>query len=440
MAERAEKTTWVLALTAAALGAGAFARYPLGFAQDGLVFGVAYALGIAVLALPLLLGEAALGQFRRRNVADAFGPGPWRFAGFAFAVAAVILAGYLAVVAGWSARYAYASFRGGFFDDPERYFRLASQGWDALLFALGAMAVAVAVCWAGIGRGLRGAMTGAGAVALFAVAAVAAWGLFVGGSDGRAAAFAFDAGAIDAPFIVTALQQALLPGLVGFGVVATLSTRVHDRTLPKEAVTLAFAWVLVPVLAGAGLAALAHDEGVTLEGGIQAHFGSIAALFGTIGGTEGGMLAGTFFGILLAGCLAAMVALLQVPAAILAQRSESWTERRAFAASGIVAYLVAIPLAFVAGAAEELEFALFAILAPLAGIVVSLHVGWARPEVLDGFVVGDAKHKLDSALRPMLRFVVPALLLVLFVLGTFEILADWGAITRGTDGLWKLVP
>lgn len=440
MAQRAEKTGWVLALAAAALGAGAFARYPLGAAEDGLAFGLLYLVGIVVLALPLMLGEAALGQFRRRNVVDTFGPGPWRFAGFAFAAAAVALTAYLAMVAGWSARYAFASFRGAFFDEPERYARLATQGWDALLLALGAIAAAVAVAWSGIGRGLRGVMTATGAAALLVLACFVTWALVAGGGDGRHAAFALGLGSIDAPLVVSALQQALLPGLVGFGVVATMSTQVHDRTLPREAVLVSYVWVLAPVLVGAALTALAHDAGLALPGGILASFGSIAALFGAIDGTEGGMLAGAFYGVLLAGCLAAMVALLQVPAAFLTQRSGSWTGRRALTASGLAAYLVAIPLAFVTTGAGHVEFVLFALVAPLAGIAVSLHVGWVRPEVLDGFVVGDAKHRLEALLRPLLRFVVPALLLALLVLGVLEALVVWGVVEQGTTGLWRLVP
>lgn len=440
MAERGEKTGWVLALTAAALGAGALSRYPLGAGEDGLAFGIVYLAGVLVLALPLLLGEAALGQFRRRNVVDALGPGAWRFAGLAFALAAVVLAAYLAMVAGWSARYAFASFQGGFFDEPGRYARLATQGWDALLFALGAVVAAVAVAWSRIGRGLRGTMTATGAVALLVLAAFVAWALVAAGGDGRDAAFTLGLDGLDGPLVVTAIQQALLPGLVGFGVVAMMSTRVHDRTLPREAVLLSYSWVLVPILVGAGLAALAHDEGLSMDDGITAPFGSIAGLFGAIGGTEGGILAGAFYGVLLAGCLAAMVALLQVPARFLVERSAAWTERRALAATGLAAYLVAIPFAFVTTAAGHVEFVLFALLAPLAGIAVSLHVGWVRPEVLDGFVVGDAKHHLETLLRPMLRFVVPALLLALFAIGVLQALTVWGAVEHGSGGLWRLVP
>lgn len=440
MADRAGKTTWVLTLTAAALGAGALVRYPLGMAEDGLAFGAIYFVGIFLLAMPLLLGEAALGQFRRRNVVDTFGPGPWRIAGYAFAAGAVALAAYLALVGGWAARYAFASFQGGFFDEPDRYFRLASQGWDAMLFALAAVVVAGAVAWSGIGRGLRKVMTATGVLALVALGCIVAWALVAAGGAGRGAAFAVDLDPVDAPFVVTALQQSLLPGLVAFGVVATVSSGVHDRTLPREAVLLSYSWVLVPVLVGAGLTALAHDEGLSLPGGILAPFGSIAALFGAIGGTQGGILAGSFYGVLLAGCLAAIVALLQVPAAFLAERSEAWTKRRAFAATGAVVYLLVIPLAFLATAAEHVEFALFALVAPAGGIAVSLHVGWARPNVLDGFVVGDAKHRLDALLVPMLRFVVPALLLALLVLGFLQALVAWGAVEHGSGGLWRLVP
>ncbi len=437
VAARADKTVWVLTLAAAALGSGAFGRARLGDAQEGLVPWLLLAGAVTVLALPLLLGEAALGQFRRRNAVDAFGPGPWSGAGWLAAVACIPLAALLAYAAAIAARLAYDSFQGGFFDDPDRHWRLVTQGWDALVLTLGALLVAAGVAASGARRGLRGTMTAVAVVGLLAIAALALYALVAAGQDGRDAAFALDADAFSARAVVAALQQSLVPAFLGFGLVATMSGHVHDRTLPREGVFLAMLWLLATLAAGATLAALGQQEGIGLDGpGLQ----GAVRIFAAIGGTAGGLLAGTFFGVLLAGSLAALVAVLEVPATFVHERVAGFGEARANLGAALVAYLAAVPLAFVRPAASDLGLVLTAVVAPLGGLLVALHVGWARPEVLDGFVVGDAKHRLDRLLRPLLRYILPLALLALLVLGSMQVAAEVFGASAGSGGLWSLVP
>lgn len=427
----------MLALVAASLGSGAFGRYLLSYHADGLLFWAVFTVAVALLALPLLLGEAALGQFRRRNVVHAFGPGPWGWAGGLFALACIPLAAYLAVVAGWSARLAYDSFGGGFFDDPDRHFRLALQGWDAMLLALGALVVAAGVALGGVKRGLRGPLSAVAIVGLVAAGGLALYALAKTGAHGREVAFAFHPGALDGRLAVEAVQQSLVPAFLGLGLVATLSAGVHDRTLPREAVLVGLLWVLVPLALGSAFAALADHEGVALDGFGFESIGQVAA---RMGGTAGGMVAGTAYGLLLAGSLAALVAILEVPATWLHQRFEGLGERRGLVGAALLAYLLAVPMAFDLAFLYDAELVLAVLVAPLGGLLVALHVGWARPQVLDGFLVGDAGHHLDRFLRPVLRYVLPLPLAFLVVLGALEVLADRGTIARHSSWLWDLVP
>lgn len=449
MAVGTGRKAWVWALLAAGVGAGALARYPVGSGQAGGLVPVAlFAVGLVVLGFPLLLAEAALGQLRRKGAGDAF-TGAWRAAGIFTVLAALALASLVAMLAGWAARYAYASFQGDFFDDPARHFRVASQGWDALLLAFAVLLVAVGV---GQARGAgapaddpvaapraRPGIAVAGTLALVAVLALGLWGL-AQGSAPRRAALAFDLDSLDAALVVWGLQQALLPGMVGFGAVATWSSELQDRALAPAATQLVLLWAAVAVAATVGLAAFATDAAVDLDSGFAGAFTSAAALFAAIGGTMGGVLAGLFFLALLLGGIAATVALLDVPAAWLAARSDTWTPPRASAAAALVAYLLAIPLAFVASLAQDLHVILLAIVAPLGGLALSLHVGWVRPHALDGFTFGEANHPVAAVLRPALRYVLPVLLAALLALGVLQVLAETGALEHGSAGLWRLVP
>ena len=432
--------TFVLALLGAGLAA-ALLRFPFGDAVDGIWFLGFAAVGLFVVGLPVVLGEGALGQFRRRNAVDAFGPGAWRGLGFGVALGAIALAAVLAVLAGWSARYVLLSFSESWYDDPARHFRLLSAGPDALLGTLGVLVVATAVAWRSTRTGLQTVVGFASVVGLLLVAGLAVWSNTLEGSAmGRTALFALDGDAFDWSLASAALLVGLLPALMATGVTATLAGRLQDRTMPREATLVALFAALFVAAATLFVATLASSEGASLNGdGGLAVFTQVPALFASVGGWEGGMLTGLFFGALLLLSLVALVALLEVPATWLSESFASWTEGRARVAAGLLVFLVAMPLSFGASMVLRTSQFLAWIATPLAAMLISVHVGWARPEVLDGFRVGEAKHPLGNLLRPLLRYVHPPVLTLLLILGTLGFLRAVGW-ADGSGGLWAFAP
>lgn len=438
MAGGADRRTFLLAVAGAGL-AFAVGRFPLADASSGAWFG-----GIAVLALflvgvPVAVAEAALGQYRRRNAVDAYGPGAWRAAGFAHALGALAAAVLLAILAAWSARFAFGSFEGTWFDDPARSFRLYSAGPDALVLTVGGLALATAVGLRGVKAGLAATVGAAAVIALVVAGGMAAWAnLQDGAGEGRSALLDLDAGDIDASFVVRAVLAGLLPAALATGLATHRAAGLEDRALPRS-VTMA------ALLAALGLAALlfaiaplASANGAELGSGPEQAFTALPALFGGIGGAEGGILAGAFFGSFTLVALVAVIGLLEVPATWLAESGPSWSKGRGLVASALAAVLVAVPFCFSASAVAHLDEVLLWIAAPLAGLLVCLHVGWARPEVLDGFRVGDAAQPLDKALVPVLRFVLTPVLLALLLFGTLGVLASFG--NGGSGALWDLAP
>lgn len=432
--------TFVLALIGAGLAA-TLLRFPYGEAADGAWFLGFAAVGLFIVALPVVLGEGALGQFRRRNAIDALGPGPWKSVGAAAALGALALAALLAVLAGWAARFFILSFSESWYDDPAREFRLLATGPDAVLTTLGVLIVATAVALRGARKGSQALIASASVAALVLLGGLALWAnLQDGSAGGREAILDLDTDGLDGSLIVTAVLAGLLPALLATGVTVTMSAHLHDRTLPREGTLAAIAATLALVAAVVFLAALASAEGMPLTAGdgLDA-FTQAPALFASVGGWEGGMLAGAFFGALLLLALVGLLALLEVPATWLHERFESWTEGRAVLGSGLVVLLLALPLCFGTDLVLHTSEFLAWFVAPLVGLFVSIHVGWVRPEVLDGFRVGDAKHPLGKVLRPLLRFVHPAVFTVLLVAGTLGFLRAVGW-ADGSDGLWILAP
>lgn len=440
MAGGDDRRTFVLATTGAGL-AFTLARFPLTQATHDAWTSAIAVLAVALLGLPVLLAEAALGQYRRRNTVDAYGPGAWRGVGFLHALGALVAAALLAVLAGWSVRYFVGSFEGTWFDDPGRHFRLLSAGPDTLLVTLGVLAVATGVAMRGVGRGLRGTVAACAVGALVLLGGLAVWANVQSGAEsGRVALYDFDSGGLDASFVVAALFAGLLPAMLATGLTSSLAGQMHDRTLPRES-SMAILYVLLG-LAGAlfflGPLASANEASLAADGA-QTAFTQVPALFAAIGGAEGGVLAGCFFAALLLASLVGLVTLLEVPATWFAESYASWTEGRGLLASGLVAFLIAVPFCFSAAAVGHLHEALAWVAAPLGALLVCLHVGWARPEVLDGFRVGDAKHRLDSTLLPALRYALAPAFLFLLVLGTLGFAQAMGW-SDASGGLWRLAP
>lgn len=440
MAAGRDGRTFVLAILGAGLAA-ALLRFPFGRTLDGPWFLVFAAVGLFAVGLPLILGEGALGQFRRRNAVDTFGPAPWKGLGFLVALGALALAAVLAVVAGWAARFFVLSFSESWYDDPGRHFRLLAAGPDALLATLAVLAVATGLAFRGVRVGLKAVVGSASVAAVLLLAGLAVWTNTMDGSAaGREALVSFDGDALDASLAFAAVLAGLTPALLATGAVATLSGHMHDRTMPREATLVALVSALAIGFAVLAVAALASSQGLMLGGGDDLDaFAVVPALFASVGGWEGGMMAGLFFGSLLLLALVALLVLIEVPATWLHERFDSWTEGRAVLASGLATYLVAVPLCFRANGVLHTSQALAWIVAPLAGMLVSVHVGWARPEVLDGFRVGDARHPLGKFLRPLLRFVHPPVLAFLFTVGLLGFVRAVGW-ADGSGGLWDLAP
>jgi hypothetical protein len=390
--------------------------------------------------LPVVVAEAALGQYRRRNVVDAYGPGAGRILGGLLVVGAVVAAALLAVLAGWSGRLFLGSFEGSWFDDPGRHVRLLTEGGDALLGLALVVLVATVVALRGTRDGLRGTVVASTTVASLLLAGAALWVVFQDGvRTGLRELVVWDGG-IDPSVAVAAALAGLLPALLATALASTMSSGLASRTLPREA----FLGLLFTLLALAAavvlLSATAAAHGVVFSGdGIVGTLTSIASLFALVGGAEGGFLLGAFCLAVLLASLVALVALLEVPATWLQESLPGWSEGRSLAASGLAVYLVGVPLCFSVAAVDHVSTALAWVVAPLAALLVSLHVGWVRPKVLDGFEVGEEGHRLDRGLVPILRFALPVVFLALLVLGLLGFVRSVGW-TDGSAGLWSLAP
>ncbi len=96
---------------------------------------------------------------------------------------------------------------------------------------------------------------------------------------------------------------------------------------------------------------------------------------------------------------------------------------------GIPVYLVGLLSAI------DLDFLTYAdalvsrVLLITGGLLMALYVGWVRPELLDEAKIGRKGVDLMVFFRPTIRYVLPVVLGVLFVLGVLGFLVDLGVLS-----------
>ncbi len=434
----------------AVAGLGVLWRYPHLSGLEGSAFLMVYAAAWVLLALPVVLGELALGHGRPRNVVDGYqnsAPRGWGWAGRVQAVGALLLFVLVAVVGGWAGRYAVDAFTAPYADDPAGHFAAIEEGPAALVSTFLFMAGAAFLAVRGFRRGHTPLALVGVPTAILLLVGLATYANFQDGTDASWASYLVPHfGDLEASDYTSALLTALLATGAGTGVLATLAAAHRDPLrLPRKSLHLLFGALaliiavclfLIPLLESEGLTDAAADAP---DAGYGGFFTTASGLFGAIGGTTGGVLAGAFYLSVVLLALSAAAALLEVPTAYLLDRYEPWPRWRAALAPALVAFAAALPFAIEADRLKDLESFLSGVLGPLAAIALAVRVAYVQRPLLDGLTVGTGR-PLAFLLRPWLGYAVPAILLVLALLGSMGFLAGTGLLERGEAGLWRLVP
>ncbi len=433
---------FVMAAVGSAVGLGNLWRFPyLASTNGGASFLILYLGMLFIIGIPALMAELSLGRQTRRNAVDAYGEDgkrkAWAGAGILAALTAMLLLSYYSVIAGWSVRYMLDAFFAPYFDDAGGYFADISEGPQAVLFHFLFMAATLAIVTRGVSKGIEKANL---IMMPILFATVIGLVIYANVQDGSGAGRSFylepDFGAITGGTVSAAAGQAFFSIGLGIGTMLTYSSYLsRDGDLQGTGLTIGLADTAVAVLAGfmvfplifsLGLDHLIGDAGSSSVGGL---FIALPTAFADVGGTLGGILAGGFFLMLTFAALSSAISLLEVPVSVLADRKPDWGRGRAVLLVGIIVYLVGL------FSAIDLDFLGYAdilvsrVLLITGGLLLSIYVGWVRPEILDELLVGGGHERGAAILRPTIRYVLPVLLGALTALGILGFLVDVGWMT-----------
>lgn len=433
----------VLVAAGSSVGLGNIWRFPYVAGDNGGgAFLVVYILCVVVLGLPLMLAEFSVGRAAQRNAVGAYRTFDrrWSIVGYNGVLTAFLILGFYFVVAGWTAEYMVHSLTGDLARcaSAEEY-RAAFDGfvshpWRPLAYTALFVAATHFIIAKGVQKGIERSARLLMPLLFVALAALALHSLLLPGS-GEGVRFFFrpDFSKITPATVLVALGQAFFSLSIGVGTMVTYASYFRrEDNLRHTALHVTILDTLVALLAGAMIFPAVFSAGIEPAAGPSLVFITLPSIFN---GMPLGMVWSTIFFLLLV--VAALTSTISLHEVVTAYLHEEWRlDRRAAAratTAGTMVLAAAASLSLgplkewaVAGMSlfDSLDFVTANILMPVGGVLTCLFVGWRLDKrILKGQLTNDGRlpGRIYPLLRFMLRFVCPALVLLVFLdsLGIF---------------------
>jgi len=429
---------FILATVGSAAGIGNIWRFSYVAGENGGgVFLLLYLACIALIGLPIVIAELAVGRVNRRGdsvpIERLTHSRHWRSFGALSVVIAFLILSFYSVIAGWAFKYLLGALDGSLM-------RIASGGHGEFFgqFIAGPLQPAVwqfcmiaATVLVVIG-GVRHGIEVANRVlmpALFAIVlGLAAYGLTLKGSAaGLRFLFAPDWTALGDPDVyLAALGQAFFSLGVGMAVFVTYGSYlpVHHR-IPQAACAVVAGDTLIALLAGVAIFSTVFAFGVDPASGPELAFITLPQIFLVM--PAGRLVAVLFFALLVAGALTSMMSMLEVPVAYLVRRTR-FSRRQLVPVIGFAMFLLGVPSALGfgplkainwhgRGILDNVDYLVSNFLLPAGGILVVLFVGW-RWAGTDARAGADLDRSRWGVIWLwLIRIVTPALILLIVLRG-----------------------
>lgn len=430
---------FLLATIASAVGIGSIWKFPYEVgANGGGAFVLVYVGGLALVVVPLMLAEFAIGRRGRADAATSIelvargeGVSPrWASVGLLGALTAFLILSFYAVIGGWTLVYALDTARHGLPSTAggvEGQFGslLESPGRMALFHVIFLASVA-AVVLRGVQSGIERTMKVLMPVLGVLLVALAVYSLSTG--DASAALhflFVPDFGEMTGRAALDALGLGFFSIGVGLGILLTYAAYSPPGVgLRAVAVASVAADTGISLLAGLAIFPVVFANDVDPASGPGLAFVSLPLAFEAM---PGGRLAATaFFALLATAALGSAVSMLEAVVAVLTRRV-GWSRPRAAALAASACFVAGLatvwsfnhwanvhPLGAIDRYAEStiydlLDDATSQLLLPLGGLALAVFTGWVLPRRVLAAEL-DLHGLVLAGLLAVLRFVAPALI------------------------------
>lgn len=423
-----------------AVGLGNIWKFPyLTGSNGGAAFVLTYLLAVALVALPVMVVEHAIGRHLRTDAVHAYArivPRQpfWAAVGWAGLAASLLIMAFYTDVAGWVLAYVFKSlgaFASGATLTPATFQALSGGTWEPVLWQLAVLAVTAGVVAAGVSGGIEKVTKTLMPLLLVLLLACNVRALTLpGAAAGVAYLFAPDFSKLSGAMLLSALGLAFFKLSLGMGTMTTYGAYLPERThLVPNAVRVALADTLVSLLAGLAIFPAVFALGDTPAGGAGLLFITLPRVFAQM--PAGGLFTALFFLLAAAATLGAMVSLMEVPVAWLTRTARLRRPAAAalaallMAALGIPATLSRGPLLSNVRVLDRDFFTLFDflssnVLLPLGGLAITVVGGWLVPRAVFRDELGKGHGEPawhDGLVHALVRYVAPLLILLILLHG-----------------------
>lgn len=430
------KTAFVLAAVGSAVGLGNIWKFPyIAGEHGGGAFVLVYLACVALIGLPVLLAEIAIGRRGRgspihafRSLADREGHSPnWRFIGWIGIVCAFLILSFYSVVAGWSLSYLWYAASGQIAGAAGGDVSAAMGDLFAGLLANPTALVAghtaiMAATMLVVVRGIRGGLESAVRVMVpglfLLLIGLVVYAAVTTGEFAAAAGFLFrpDFAALSWEAVLVALGHAFFT--LSVGMTAMMAYGAHlkrDVSLGQAGVAIAGLDTLVALCAGLAIFPIVFAQGLAPGSGPGLVFVTLPIAFAQVPG--GSVVAALFFLFLATAALSSTISVLEPVVEYLEQRS-TWTRARAVLATGTSIWVLGLGSVFAFNIGADfkifglnlfdlLDFVTANILLPLGGLLIAVYAGHVLSRNALSEELGMANTVVLRLWRFLLRYVTP---------------------------------
>lgn len=348
----ATRIGFVLAAVGSAVGLGNVWRFPYVAGENGgAAFIFIYLLCVAFVALPVLIGEFAIGRRGQRSAVGSFrviSPGtPWWLTGLLGVATAFVILSFYSAVAGWVLHYAMVGAFSGFGEytreESGAFFGAFIEGFgQPVFYQLLAVLATVGVIVFGVHGGIERVSKVLMPALFFVMLLLILRSLTLpGAAEGIVWLFRPDFGEIGLGSVFDALGMAFFSLSVGMGAMITYASYVsRESNLVTTGTTVAGLDTAVAILAGLMIFPAVFAFGMDPAGGPGLVFVTLPSIFSEM---PAGRLVGTaFFAMLFVAALTSMISILEPVVTCLV---DEWSVRRgpATTISGLAILVLGIP-------------------------------------------------------------------------------------------------
>ncbi len=388
---------FILAAAGSAIGLGNIWRFPYVTADNGGgAFVVVYLLCIALICLPYLFAELALGRHSQKNPVGAIAAikkgTPWVLVGGLCVLTGVFILSYYGVVAGWALGYIFKGFVAPGTESASYFSSFVADAMTVIPLAGTFMLITILVVYGGVEQGIeRWAKVLMPLLLVLMLVVIFRAVTLPGAGEGLNFYLNPDFSKIDGTVVLAALGQAFFSLSLGMGAMITYGSYLPKReNLLVSGGYVALFDTVIALMAGLMIFPALFAMGMKPEsGGPALIFVVLPEVFAEM--PLGSFISVVFFILLSIAALTSMVSLLEVVVSYFVDET-TWSRTKSVWLIGGFTFLMGLPSALAQGGSAFLtkEVSLFGVTGffsimdfiwgnislALGALLISIFVGW----------------------------------------------------------------